>query len=498
MPKTSGFRTIICIDVENFSSTRRKRSDHLSIRESLYRVATEALRELNEPLDGFHIEDRGDGMLIVTPADIDNDLLAKNFLRVLDQRMRRHNESVSRRERSFRLRMAIDIGDVSFDENGVVGEAVITACRMLDSRRLKTELARSKKITLAACISRTFYERVVGRIPIEAEFRKRSFKAKNATGAIWVWTGNGSTRPAFARLGAGAALFMVAAGMIWVNVPHSTPTLPQSPLGLDPRMADPCTLADLNSLTRFGRVELDSENGEFSRCVVIVRSGDSTVDLTVQFRRPGEKPGYGSLPGGKIGPVHNESWPDRCEQTLALPDGHMVEIKATLTKGAAAEFCAMSEATTRHAMATLEKGLLPRRANKTSGSLFHENACTILSPDRLSNFPGNDAKDFKEPRSGFGYWSCTWSSTSHPATLRVVFDQSSQINTISGKPIDIGGHKAIMKPHVNKEGSCIIQIVYRSFESKADPTRAEVLSIVVEGELSPEERCELAEQVAGR
>jgi hypothetical protein len=472
MLKTSGFRTIICIDVENFSSTRRKHSDQVSIRDNLYRIAREALRELSEPLEKYRFDDRGDGMLIVAPPGFDNEWLARKFLRTLDRRVRRHNESKPRPECRFRLRVAINIGDVEFDENGVVGDAVITAFRMLDSRRLKNELANSTKIALAACISPRFYEQAVARIPIEAEFRRRSFKTKNASGFIWVWTGNGCGRLRPTRRGIGALTLVLLAAGISLVLPHRTPAAPPSLLGPNPQMADPCALV-APGLSRFGTVELDTRRQEFSRCDVIVRSGESKVDIKVQFHNSHQDYARYAVPIGRIGRV---AFMNSCERILILPDANSVEIDATQESGTA-DLCAMSDAAAEHAINVLNNGPVPQRGYQEIGSLFHDNACRSLSIEQLTRILGTDAD---EPNPDFGNWACSWKSSIYNISLKIIFHQSPGLDASNSRPTEVRGRSAFVKPD-KSGGACLVQIPSPWFRSLASPANTEVLWIVVEG-----------------
>jgi hypothetical protein len=136
-------RSIVVVDVEG--STTRNNSAKAGVLQGMYGLVEEALRisgigeRQHEPL-----MDRGDGvMILIHPVDtVPRTLLLNTFVPVLTELLTAHNLREPRY--AFRLRCAVHAGDVQFDRRGAFGEAIDTACRLLDAPELKAKLAESQ------------------------------------------------------------------------------------------------------------------------------------------------------------------------------------------------------------------------------------------------------------------------------------------------------------------------------------------------------------------
>ena len=123
-------RTILVVDVEKFSGLDRTDSQRVTVRDSLYDMLQSAFRETGIGWDSCHVEDRGDGVLILAPVDIPKTYFSDELPGRLATALRAHNRERSHPER-MRLRMALNAGEVFFDEHGPVADALNKTFRML-------------------------------------------------------------------------------------------------------------------------------------------------------------------------------------------------------------------------------------------------------------------------------------------------------------------------------------------------------------------------------
>jgi class 3 adenylate cyclase len=111
MAQPASPRTILVVDVEKFSGLDRTDSQRVTVHDSLYGVLQSAFRETGISWDDCRVEDRGDGVLILAPADIPKTRFSDELPGRLAAGLRAHNQEHSRPER-MRLRMALNAGEV--------------------------------------------------------------------------------------------------------------------------------------------------------------------------------------------------------------------------------------------------------------------------------------------------------------------------------------------------------------------------------------------------
>ncbi|MFI0481047.1 cyclic nucleotide-binding domain-containing protein [Actinomadura sp. 9N215] len=155
--------TIFYTDIAGFSSPDRDDVDRLEIRRTMYEVLREAFDVSKVPWDSCHIEDRGDGALIIVPPDVPTAAVIDPAITWLAARLRRHNHRSSRALR-IQLRVAAHVGPVMPDPPGVSGWALIRTARLLDARPLKDRLA-STGADLGFITSQFVYESVIAHGP---------------------------------------------------------------------------------------------------------------------------------------------------------------------------------------------------------------------------------------------------------------------------------------------------------------------------------------------
>jgi hypothetical protein len=152
-------RTILAVDVEQFSDHSRTDPHRVRVHDSLYKVLNQALDESGIDFDSCYHEDRGDGVIILAPPDIPKVRFSADLPYRLAAVLRQHNQAHPAPEH-IRLRMAVNAGEIYFDAHGAVSDALNKTYRLLDSAPLKDTLRRTSDV-LVVIISPWFYEQVI-------------------------------------------------------------------------------------------------------------------------------------------------------------------------------------------------------------------------------------------------------------------------------------------------------------------------------------------------
>ena len=92
-------RTIVVVDVEGFGDQRRTNAHQVAVRAGLYRVMREAFGRAGISWDDCGVEDRGDGVFVLIPAEVPKGLLAESVPPALVTALRGHNGAHPRPER---------------------------------------------------------------------------------------------------------------------------------------------------------------------------------------------------------------------------------------------------------------------------------------------------------------------------------------------------------------------------------------------------------------
>ncbi|WP_165975800.1 hypothetical protein, partial [Actinomadura rubrisoli] len=180
-------RPILFADIVAFSGANRTDTDRLVVRKALYAVLQEAFKRSGVPWDRAHCEDRGDGALIVLPADVPAHLVLGPLAAHIATGLRVHNRSAASAVR-IRLRLALDAGPVTGDAHGVSGSAIIHAARLLDAAEFKRRMAGSPA-ELGLIVSGYVYDSVVKHAPgrVDPSFYQRIDVAEKETRAhAWI------------------------------------------------------------------------------------------------------------------------------------------------------------------------------------------------------------------------------------------------------------------------------------------------------------------------
>nr|WP_052478033.1 hypothetical protein [Kibdelosporangium sp. MJ126-NF4]CEL15551.1 putative protein (80.3 kD) (5T676) / putative protein (80.3 kD) (5T676) [Kibdelosporangium sp. MJ126-NF4]CTQ98217.1 High-affnity carbon uptake protein Hat/HatR [Kibdelosporangium sp. MJ126-NF4] len=155
-------RTIIVVDVHQFSHPRRTHRDHLTIRTGLYHALQRAFQRAGILWGECYHEDRGDGVLILAPAHTPKEFAAARLPTALAVEIARHNAANGEGAR-MQVRIALHAGEVTYDAHGVSSPALIHAFRLLDARAFKDKLATSAA-DVGVVVSTWFYDEVVQQV----------------------------------------------------------------------------------------------------------------------------------------------------------------------------------------------------------------------------------------------------------------------------------------------------------------------------------------------
>ncbi|HEU5474440.1 MAG TPA: AAA family ATPase [Actinophytocola sp.] len=156
------------------------------MRAGLYQALQSAFRAANISWAECEHEDRGDGALILAPANMTKGPFVEDLPAALVGALLEHNRT-HRAEEQVRLRMALHAGEINYDDHGVTGSAINLAFRLLDAAALRTGLAESSGV-LAIIVSSWFFDEVVrhSRRGNPADYQPVSVVVKETTATAWL------------------------------------------------------------------------------------------------------------------------------------------------------------------------------------------------------------------------------------------------------------------------------------------------------------------------
>lgn len=265
----------------------------------------------------------------------------------------------------------------------------------------------------------------------------------------------------------------------------------------DPRNADPCGLLDPARFAQYGDAELDRDFGNFNRCDVLIEPANGAeVDVELRFADVDD-----SAPDGKptqMGAVRVFREPgedEECVRTLLLPDRHRVGITAKRDDAGPTDLCTVAETATDHAVAVLEAGVVPRRAEPLpTASLANEDACALLKADALAQIP---AMDGAVPEGEFGDWTCRWhSTTTSGLSAKMTFDRNQPLTADDGDPVTLRGRTAFVEPEADGDGTCTVRLVYRTYTNPDGEPMVELVALHLSGPGATSKLCDLGVDLA--
>ncbi|PSL56502.1 extracellular solute-binding protein [Saccharothrix carnea] len=320
-------RTVLVVDVSAFSG--RPRVPQEEIRRGLYAALETAFVDNGLDWSAAHHEDRGDGVLVLVPPDVPKSRVVDGVPHALLGQLRRYNATRTEESR-IRLRMAITAGEVQYDPEGVVGDDVTLAFRLLDSRPLREALDRSTAL-FALIVSDRIHADVVRPDPaldLEA-FRRVSVDVKEVHGHAWLHVPNGGT-PAIGRRPTRhrrkrrrppVAPVLLAVALLFVgttNAARATP--PAVPPCPPPIQLNVLVSAEKEEVVRSLALELEDDSGrhnplgckEFNALVFTGGSARAAAEALGRGWQPGDLTAVGAEP---------HVWlPDSRAEVLAIGD----------------------------------------------------------------------------------------------------------------------------------------------------------------------------------
>jgi len=147
--------TVILTDVADYGAHIRTDNDRLLIREALFKMTQKAMRSFPDAQS----EDRGDSVLTVVPPNASTARVLDQLVKELPAALEWHNSTHGESAR-FKLRLAVNVGPVVSHMDGVSGEAIIVAARLVEAQSFKHALAESTA-SLGVIASPFVYETVV-------------------------------------------------------------------------------------------------------------------------------------------------------------------------------------------------------------------------------------------------------------------------------------------------------------------------------------------------
>jgi hypothetical protein len=155
----AGRCTLVAADVVGFGGQRRSRQIQTYIRDCLYKLVENALRDSGVEFTRCYSEDRGDGLVVAVPPEVPTDRLIHPFAEYLRAGLRLHN-LVSSDLAQLRLRLAVHGAQAWADTHGLVGDSVIHLFRLLDAPAFK-HLVHTSGAYLTLIASDAVYREVI-------------------------------------------------------------------------------------------------------------------------------------------------------------------------------------------------------------------------------------------------------------------------------------------------------------------------------------------------
>lgn len=185
IPLATVHRTIVTVDIVGFGDPSRTNANQVRVRAGMYAAMEDAFAAAGVPWDSCRNEDRGDGILILAPADIPKALFVDYLPDALAEALTRHNRSHPVEER-IRLRFALHAGEINFDEHGVTASSITHTFRLIEADALKTAFTRPA--VLAVVTSAWFYDEVIRHCdrPVARSYRPIELTNKETIAQAWV------------------------------------------------------------------------------------------------------------------------------------------------------------------------------------------------------------------------------------------------------------------------------------------------------------------------
>lgn len=192
MPTDALHHLIINLDVQD--SGQRTNPGQLILRDVIYDIVQSAFADTG--IDPHRPpEDRGDGVLLVLPADVPKKQMLGLWVNVLHEALRERNAPL---KEPIRVRVGIHAGEVHHDDHGVAGNDVNIACRLANCEPAKGTLRAAPHASMVVAVSDTIYQSVVrhgGQYIDSDSYRRHPLRAAEFDGPVWLYVPGYSIPP---------------------------------------------------------------------------------------------------------------------------------------------------------------------------------------------------------------------------------------------------------------------------------------------------------------
>ncbi|RDG37848.1 nucleotidyl cyclase domain-containing protein [Streptomyces corynorhini] len=176
----------LVINIDARSSGRYDDVERPQLRARIYRVLETAFNHAKVARSSFHLEDRGDGVLLSVPSRIPVTRLLGLWLIELHEKLRDENRAL---RLPLGLRIGMHVGPVRHDDNGISGRAVDLACRLADSDAAR-RLLKADGADLVLVVSESLYADVVsggGKFIEPSRYTSALLALKPGEGEVTAW-----------------------------------------------------------------------------------------------------------------------------------------------------------------------------------------------------------------------------------------------------------------------------------------------------------------------
>jgi Effector-associated domain 2 len=179
-------KTICTVDIAGYGGMDRTRTNYVTMRAGMYAAVQQAFAESGIPWEESFRQDVGDSILALVPGEIPKGAFAGPLPEALRAALCAYNETHPPEEQ-VRLRLALDAGEIRFDDYGVASKSIILANRLLDAKPLK-EMLSSTQATLAMIASDWFYTHVIKHADEYAwdSYRRVTVEVKETKDVGWI------------------------------------------------------------------------------------------------------------------------------------------------------------------------------------------------------------------------------------------------------------------------------------------------------------------------
>ncbi len=212
-------RSILVLDIEGYGHIDRTDLIRLRLHRRLDRLCTRLLRRAGGRPDQYRRQDTGDGFLVSIQAQVAKTRLLAAISWLATELARDNQERTTAEQ--LRLRVALHAGEVFRDPDPLHGEAIIFACRLLDTDLLRACL-RATSRPLALIVSHTIHDAIIRHhFPHldPAAYHPVIARTKEARRRAWVHVPGDSAAPVRAGVIASTAALVHGEGPIPQDLP---------------------------------------------------------------------------------------------------------------------------------------------------------------------------------------------------------------------------------------------------------------------------------------